>query len=199
MKKLLLVCMFVLLAATPVMALDFDFSGNMPYHNSVLQFSFVSGGAGTVTLFSSSWLDGDHGFDPMLGLWNSAGNLVHFQDDGGIVGSTMSNGVSYNHGVWDSYYSAAISAGTYYVTLTTYANFNKGNHLSDGFSYDGETPIPIPLWNEPANGYQTSDYEFHILNVTSAVGPAVPEPSTFLLVGLGIAGVGILARRRSRS
>lgn len=196
LKQLLLTCMLVLALAVPALALDFDFSGTMPYHNSVLYFSFVSGGVGNVTLFSSSWDDG--GFDPMLGLWDSAGNLIHFQDDGHTVGSTLSNGVPYTHGTWDSYYTAGIGAGTYYVTLTAYANFNNGNNLSDGFDYDGQTPIPILSWNEPANGFRDDDFVFHILNVDQATqNNPVPEPSTIVLLGLGLAGVAFAVKKRA--
>lgn len=188
----LLILLFV---CTPAQALDFDFSGNMTYHNDVLQFNFTSGGAGNVTLFSSSWDDG--GFDPMLGLWESDGDSVYFQDDGHILGSTLSNGVSYDHGSWDSYYTAPVAVGNYLVTLTAFYNWPNGGNLADGFSYDGQTPIPITSWDQPANGYKNPNYEFHILNVTSAGGPGgqVPEPSTFLLVSAGLAGVGLLRKR----
>jgi hypothetical protein len=183
----------LLFFGTPAQALDFDFSGNMNYHNDVLQFGFTSSGVGNVTLFSSSWDDG--GFDPMLGLWDSFGNLVYFQDDGGNVGSTLSNGVWYDHGNWDSYYTAPIGVGDYLVTLSAYSNFNNGSSLSNGFAYDGQTPIPIASWNEPANGYRNSNYAFHILNVTEATGPsAVPIPAAIWLLGAGL--MGLLGIRR---
>jgi len=182
-------------------ALDFDFFGTMPYHNDVLQFGFTSAGAGNVTLFSSSWDDG--GFDPMLGLWDSSGNLIYFQDDGHNTGSTLSNSVSYTHGTWDSYYTAPVGVGDYTVTLTAYNNFNNSSLLSGGFNRDGETPILITSWNQPANGYRTDDYAFHILNVSEATGPGdepgdepgnpqpntvVPEPLTMVLFGSGLWG-----------
>lgn len=197
MKRLfiLVVCAVgVLFCVNTARALDFDFSGSMPYHNSVLTFNFTANGSSTVTLFSSSWDDG--GFDPMLGLWDSSGNLLHFQDDGGNIGSTMSNGVWYTHGNWDSYYSYDLSAGDYIVTLTAYNNFNNDSYLSHGFYYDGQTPIPIVSWNEPANGYRQDFYVFHLLNVDQATPPPpFPEPATMLLVGSGLLSIAAFRRK----
>ena len=179
-----LVLISMMIFCGPVSALDFDFSGTLQSHNDVrlFTFTFTTTSAGIVTLFSSSWDDG--GFDPMLGLWNSAGQLIVFQDDGHNIGSTISNGISYDHGNWDSYFSAPLAAGTYTVSLTAFDNFHLGNLLTDGFELDKQAPIPITSWNQPLNGLRTGDFVFHALN-TDSLTP-VPLPGSVVLLGLGI-------------
>ncbi len=198
-KNLFVLGLFLLfISSSPAFsATDYDFFGTMDYHNDVLQFNFGVSTSGTRTFFSSSWDEGN--FDPMLGLWSSSGDLINFQDDGGNAGSTLSNGVFYTHGEWDSYYNVFLEPGNYILTLTTYNNFNVGDTLSQGFQLDGEDPIFVTEWEQPANGLRNNSWAFHILNVDEATGPgpSVPEPGTALLLGAGILGMLYSSRRRN--
>jgi len=145
------------------------------------------------------------GFDPMLGVWKSDGSFVAFQDDGNNVGSTLSNGVSYNHGTWDSFFDVFLVAGDYIASITQFDNFNLGSNLSDGFDHDGNPNFTFdngwggatqPTFNGvwDGNDPRTSNWEFHILNVESASHPT-PEPSTWLLFVAGALGIARLRRR----
>lgn len=192
---IVLLLISVVVFSGPAIAVDIDFSGTFQSHNDVRLYNFTTTTPNTVTLFSSSWDDG--GFDPMLGLWNSAGQLIQFQDDGGNVGSTVSNGISYTHGIWDSYYSATITPGTYTISITAFSNFNLGSILSNGFQLDGETPIPIASWNQPPqdrNGFRTANFVFHALNVEEL--RPVPLPGTLVLFGIGLASLAALRRKK---
>jgi len=185
-------------------AADFDFSGAFAKDNDVFKFNFTVGAQSDVTVFSSSWDDG--GFDPILAIWTNAGALIWEQDDGHVVGSTVSNSVSYDHGDWDSYYNVNLGAGSYIATVTQFNNFANGTSLSQGFEHDAAADAHFT--NTQGYGTQadfngvldssdprTGEYAFHILNVASA--NTVPEPATMLLFGTGLAGlVGARLRRK---
>lgn len=209
-----------LVVTTPTHALDFDFSGHFTKDNDIAQFTFTVGGVGssTVKVFSSSWLYGNPGvgqplggFDPILSIWRDNGTLMAQQDDGHVTGATLSNGVSYNHGVWDSYYTVSLAPGNYIATVGQYDNFAAGTQLAQGFRYDGNDnfthdygygggtqPYFNGVWdaNDPRTGY----YEFHLLNVADAThqAPTVPDtgPGLAMLSSIvgGLAGCRLLRR-----
>jgi hypothetical protein len=192
---------------------DFDFSGTFGADNDVLQIDFSVNSASTITIFSSSWLSGNSGlgFDPILALWDSAGNLLQQQDDGFNIGSTLSNGVSFDHGSWDTYFTQFLAAGDYIATIAQYNNFAVGTLLSDGFTHDGNPNFTFDLgygteamFNGVAgvSDARTGDWAFHLLDVDSAVtdvpepGVSVPEPGMLGLLGIGLFGMGLARRRR---
>lgn len=177
---------------------EVDFTGNFSKDNDVLRFDFNVGLPNTnVTIFSSSWFSG--GFDPILSIWDSAGNQLFEQDDGGLAGSQQSNSVSYNFGEFDSFLNFDLDVGDYIATLTQYDNFSVSTLLADGFRFDAD-PLFTAVFGcsngrfcegspEDSNGdpvelNRTSAWELHFLNVENARLNSIPEPSSLMLVGL---------------
>jgi len=183
---------------------DYDFSGTFANDNDIVLLDFSVDSESSITIFSSSWVtsaDG-YGFDPILAIWDSAGNLVNQQDDGHNIGTTLSNGVSYSHGNWDSYFNVLLAAGDYTASIAQYNNFAAGSNLADGFIHDANPNFtagfgPADQFNGVDGTVRTGYWEFHILDVATASQQNVPEPGIAVLLGLGLIGMGF--RRRYNS
>lgn len=93
---------------------------------------------------------------------------------------------------------ATLAAGRYRLTLVAASNDANGNLLSQGYTYDGQTPIPLALWNQPsydpnANDQKGGYWQLHASGVDAVA--AVPEPAAGWLMFAGLAGQALAARR----
>ncbi len=182
----------------PAKALDYDTSGTFTFDNDIELIQFEVAEAKYVTIFTSSWIDFGNGggFDPMIGIWDSDGESEVFDDDGSKGGTTISNGISYTHGSWDSYLYVLLEPGTYILSLTQFPNhpFNftctpsgcTAGNISDGFRHETDPACTRPYGSQPYfNGVpenlstmedpRTGDWEFHLLNV-DAVSTDITVP-----------------------
>ena len=118
---------------------NFSFVGNFSGDADVQSFNFSIGSVSNVTLRSYSYAGGTMadgtivaagGFDPILALWDSAGNLIQQYDDGpDPVPSDPFTGSQFDTNLT----LFGLAAGDYTATIAQYANF-AGSTLASGFS-----------------------------------------------------------------
>lgn len=183
----------LVMSVTGALAADFTVSGQITFHNDVVMVDFSLASAATnVKMWTDSWQSGLN-FDPTGALWLRSGanfnRLAEVDDD-----DTVAPG----QGFYDTGFSLPnLAAGQYRVTLAAAVNASNGTLLSQGFAYDSQTPIPLALWNQPtydpnANDQKGGFWRLRFTGVDSV--SVVPEPSSWLLMALGVSG--LLLRRR---
>lgn len=192
MKHLRLViaaCTF--LCAANANAALFNFTGEIQYHNDVIYTYFtLNEDATNVRVWTDSFQERTN-FDPITALWNAdTGALLAENDDNPNVNPSTQT-------FYDSGFTiASLAAGEYLFTVATYANFANGSNLSDGFAYDGQTPIAMADWCQPANYCDMgTSWSVWADGVDDASNPDIPEPATIAMLGLGLIAFGVSKRR----
>jgi len=191
MKKYLFICLLVCLSsAVNAIPINFSFTGNLSNDDDVQFFNFSVGGISSVTLQTWSYAGGTNaagnvisagGFDPILALFDSAGNLISLNDDGGVgVATDPLTGAAY-----DTLLTSTLNAGDYIVSVMQFNNLVVGSTLSSGFA--GANTVGFV---DSTGATRSSFWAFDILNVdVASVPPPVPLPATVWLFFSGLIGL----------
>jgi hypothetical protein len=212
MSKISILCSVVLLGLGlnyGASAANFSFTGSFAQDDDVQLFNFSVGAPSNVTLETLSYAGGLNaagdliargGFDPILALFDSGGNLIGQNDDGGpsLVATDLSGQA------WDTFFTALLAAGNYTVAIMQYNNFANGPTLADGFQRSGQGNFTDPscaassFCDVSGSAFNQRDghWAFDILNVESASSSVVPLPAALPLLAGGLGLMGWMARRR---
>ena len=144
---------------------------------------------------------GSGGFDPILTLFDGAGNTLAYNDDDmtGFVNTDPNTGLAA-----DSYLTQTLTPGTYRLAVSEYDNFaltdfadysEAGNPTFTSQFSNPLNPLPGPFI-DPTGAQRTSAFTYDIM-ATGAANP-VPEASSGLTLSVLLALAWALAIRRKR-
>ncbi len=139
------------------------------------------------------------GFDIILALFDAAGQLIDFYDDGADRFDPATDTA------YDSAFNIDLEPGNYTLAITQYNNFPTGPSLADGFDRQGEGNFTPGLESEgiPCTATSFCDVSgtsanartsFFAVDVTSVPAP-VPLPPALLPMGASLAALGLRRRR----
>jgi hypothetical protein len=203
----------LLTLANPANAADFSFKGSFNSDDDVQLFNFTVDSTSEVTLKTLSYAGGtqadgtivsDGGFDPILSLFDSSGDLIDRNDDGNFdeVPADPTTGQYY-----DTFLQSLLDPGTYTVAVSQYNNFPVGSNLSQGFIRQGQPNFTSDYgcstgrFCDINRNSRTNSWAFDILNVDRASTPPtiIPEPATVLgTLAFGILGGSFWKKRKSQ-
>jgi hypothetical protein len=149
-----------------------SFADEFAIANNVAIYDLVVPIAGTVSIQSTGF--GEGGADPYFTLFQGADATATFLDSNYL--QAFSTGGDFS-------YSASLAAGAYKIALGVFANMSFAENLGSGTLTDGFIAL-----GEPGS---LGDGHYRLVVTTP-----VPEPSTWLLLLLGMGGLAMRQRRR---
>jgi hypothetical protein len=121
-----------------------SFDSHIAFHNDVSYYSIqITQPNSSLLLWTDSYINGAN-FDPILNVYYKKNRIAENDDFPGI---DPANQTRYDSGLR----LTNLAIGNYVVAVTAYGNFSAGATLGSGFVYDGQAPIGLDAWCQPAS------------------------------------------------
>jgi hypothetical protein len=203
---LCVILMLISLALTPPLRADtLSYTGNFVSDDVVQTFNFNVASQGLVTFQTFGYAGGINGagnaiaaggFDPLVSLFDSAGDFLAFNNDGSCV-QVGTDATTLN--CFDAYLPLVLDAGSYTLALTENDNLAVGPTFADGFTQAGNGNFTCAEFMGIPGGFcdasPSQRNSAWALDVTTPATAPVPEPSTYALLLSGI-GVFFITRKQ---
>jgi hypothetical protein len=187
----------------PARAVNLSFRGNFDRDDDIRLLDFTVTSASQVTIKSLSYAGGTQadgtlvaagGFDPILSLFDGAGNLIETNDDGGSRNVAADPRTNQR---FDAFIKSVLNPGNYTVAVSQFYNFPSGTNLSRGFRHQGSENF-TSVYNCSAGRFcdtssdsRNNSYAVDIFRIDEPIPPeSVPEPSTILGAFLAFGSIG---------
>jgi hypothetical protein len=202
-KTLLLSALLILAFSQVVAAGTLTYSGQFGLDEDVVLIPLLISGNTLVTIQTTSFASGITGFEPVLTVFDGAGNLLLQDATGGTepnaCGARLTDPAS--GFCLDAYIQATLGTGSYTVALSEWDNI-PGGTLADGFPQTGNGNFTGPEFlGQPGafilfnTSQRTNNWA---LQIDGAASTPTPEPGTAGLLGTALAGAVMLRRRFCR-
>lgn len=184
-----------------------SYTGTLTADDQVISEPFSLMSAAPVTVWTDSYGGGTNADGTTVPAGGFVPLLTIFSSDGALVAQNGANGMCEGAAVADpttklcndAFIQAMLGAGSYTIDVSEFPNAANGPKMSDGFLFAGSPDITgsfcgtSTMFNETDVApcvQRTGNYSLSY-SVSS-----VPEPSSMFLFGVGLASVGLLARRK---